>query len=210
MRRQISLTRAASLVAFLWMVVLQYPSDTASSKQASSCYSISSSLFAHAKEVEEVDQDGFIRRRLYKSKKPATNSPVVPLAPPKPLTLNEIFIKAGKHGLGGGIPGFIAGIIQVFTLMWMRTIINYQCRYGTTFRQALRILLREGGIRRLYRGISFALVQAPLARFVGTAANDGVESLLNSLESTKTWGPGRSTIVASFVVGIWRMLLMRK
>lgn len=124
------------------------------------------------------------------------------------MTLNQILIKAGKRGLGGGLPGAIAGVVQVTTLMWLRTIINYQCRYGTTFRQAFTTLFNDGGIPRFYRGLSFALVQAPIARFVATAANDGVEALLASLDLTKEWGPGRTTIVASIVVGIWRMLIM--
>jgi len=124
--------------------------------------------------------------------------------------LNQILIRAGKRGLGGGIPGALAGIVQVVTLMWLRTIINYQCRYGTSFTQALKTLLNDGGIARLYRGLAFALVQAPLARFVSTAANDGVESFLASFELTSQWGPGRTTVVASIVVGLWRMFLMRK
>ena len=52
--------------------------------------------------------------------------------------------------------------------------------------------------------MSFALIQAPLSRFVSTAANDGVGELLKDLD----WGPGREVIVASFVVGFFRMLLM--
>lgn len=72
----------------------------------------------------------------------------------------------------------------------------------------MSILMNDGGIPRFYRGLSFAIVQAPLARFVSTAANDGVEVFLARLESTKDWGPGRTTVVAGFVVGIWRMLLM--
>eukprot|EP00546_Thalassionema_frauenfeldii_P005770 CAMPEP_0178909304 /NCGR_PEP_ID=MMETSP0786-20121207/8431_1 /TAXON_ID=186022 /ORGANISM="Thalassionema frauenfeldii, Strain CCMP 1798" /LENGTH=258 /DNA_ID=CAMNT_0020581357 /DNA_START=555 /DNA_END=1331 /DNA_ORIENTATION=+ len=72
----------------------------------------------------------------------------------------------------------------------------------------MSILMNDGGISRFYRGLSFAIVQAPLARFVSTAANDGVEVFLARLESTKDWGPGRTTVVAGFVVGIWRMLLM--
>lgn len=56
--------------------------------------------------------------------------------------------------------------------------------------------------------MSFALVQAPLARFVSTAANDGVEVFLGALDYTKEWGPGRTTIVAGFVVGLWRMIIM--
>lgn len=126
----------------------------------------------------------------------------------KSMTLNQILLKAGKRGLGGGIPGAVAGVVQVTTLMWLRTIINYQCRYGTTFRQAFTTLLNDGGIPRFYRGLSFALVQAPMSRFVSTAANDGVEALLAALDFTKEWGPGRTTIVASIVVGGWRMLLM--
>jgi hypothetical protein len=125
------------------------------------------------------------------------------------LTMKQVLFRAGQRGLGGGIPGAIAGAIQVLSLMWLRTIINYQCRYGTTFRQALRTLLNEGGIGRLYCGLGFALVQAPLSRFVSTAANDGVESLLANLSWTKSWGAGRTTVVASIVVGLWRMLLMR-
>lgn len=126
------------------------------------------------------------------------------------LTLNQIFVKAGKRGLGGGVPGAIAGVVQVVTLMWLRTIMSYQSRYGGTFLQALRTLLNEGGVARLYKGWYFGLIQAPVTRFVSTAANDGVESLLRSLEWTKAWGPGRSTIVASVFVGLFRMILMRK
>jgi len=131
----------------------------------------------------------------------------MPQQPPQP-SFSEILKKAGKSGIGGGIPGFVAGIVQVLTLMWLRTVMNYQCRYGASFPQALRILYNEGGIPRFYRGMSFALIQAPLARFVSTAANDGVETLLANLKSTQDWGPGRSTIIASIVVGLWRMVLM--
>jgi hypothetical protein len=128
----------------------------------------------------------------------------------KRINLNQILIRAGQSGLGGGVPGAIAGVVQVVSLMWLRTIINYQSRYGTSFTQALSTLLRDGGIPRLYRGLGFALIQAPLARFVSTAANDGVISLMASLPWTKNWGAGRTTFVASLVVGIWRMLMMRK
>jgi hypothetical protein len=43
---------------------------------------------------------------------------------------------------------------------------------------------------------------------VSTAANDGVETLLAGLEFTRGWGVGRSTVVASILVGFWRMVLM--
>lgn len=92
--------------------------------------------------------------------------------------------------------------------MWLRTIVNYQCRYGASFRDAFVILNREGGIARFYRGLWFALIQAPLARFVSAASNDGVEALLAGLQWTKSWGPGRVTVIASLVVGCGRIALM--
>ncbi|GAX14602.1 hypothetical protein FisN_6Lh384 [Fistulifera solaris] len=150
--------------------------------------------------VQESNEEnnGWVRRKPDKAD----------IVPQQRRSLNQILISAGRRGLGGGIPGAIAGMIQVASLMWLRTISNYQYRYGTTFVQAFKTLMREGGIARLYRGFFFALIQAPLARFVSTAANDGVDSLMASLTYTQNWGPGRKTFVASIFVGFWRMILM--
>lgn len=139
-------------------------------------------------------------------------SPTEDISPTPPQSSNtmKLFLTSLYQGLGGGVSGALAGAVQVVTLMWLRTIMTYQLRYGTTFTQALHTLLREGGIARLYRGLAFALVQAPLSRFVSTAANDGVNALLGRLEATKHWGPGRKVAIASLVVGFWRMVLMRE
>lgn len=123
-------------------------------------------------------------------------------------TMNQILLKAGRKGLGGGIPGAVAGIIQVVLLMWLRTVINYQSRYGTSFFKAVQILYREGGVGRFYRGVGFALFQAPLSRFVSTASNDGVLAFLASFPLTQNWGPGITTCFASIFVGTFRMILM--
>jgi hypothetical protein len=132
------------------------------------------------------------------------------LQDPRRPCVHQLLVAAAKRGMGGGIPGAFAGVIQVITLMWLRTIMTYQLRYGTNFAQALQTLWREGGLARLYQGLAFALVQAPLCRFVSTAANDGVNLLLASLDATKQWGPGRKVAIASLVVGFWRLVLMRK
>lgn len=121
----------------------------------------------------------------------------------------EIIQNALKKAIGGGVPGAIAGLAQVLCLMWLRTVINYQYRYGSTFLQALSHLYSSGGIPRLYSGLGFALVQAPLSRFVSTAANDGVHNLIQNLEATKHWGPGREVVVAAVVVGFCRMVRSR-
>ena len=41
-----------------------------------------------------------------------------------PMTMNRILIKAGKRGLGGGLPGAIAGVVQVLSLMWVRYVLD--------------------------------------------------------------------------------------
>lgn len=48
-------------------------------------------------------------------------------------------------------------------------------------------MIQEGGIPRFYQGLLPALVQGPASRFGDTAANAGVITLLDSLESTKDW-----------------------
>jgi hypothetical protein len=131
-----------------------------------------------------------------------------PQHPPTNLSLGKILVKAFRKGMGGGIPGAIAGVIQVIALMWLRTVINHQSRYGASFAQSMKLLYKEGGIARFYSGLGFALVQAPASRFVATASNDGILALLANLPATRNWGPGITTMFASTFVGVFRLLLM--
>jgi hypothetical protein len=99
------------------------------------------SVFACANSAEDRERDEADgRSSLRRSRSIAQEE--------KRPTMNQILIRAGKRGLGGGIPGALAGMVQVITLMWLRTIINYQCRYGTTFTQAFVTLTNDGGIAR--------------------------------------------------------------
>lgn len=126
----------------------------------------------------------------------------------KPLPFTEVLRKAGKEALGGGIPGMVAMSIQVTSLMWLRTILNYQYRYGGTMSQATAILYKEGGIPRFYQGYLPALVQAPLSRFGDTAANAGVLSILENTPETKSLPVMVKTILASLSAGLFRIFLM--
>ena len=112
-----------------------------------------------------------------------------------------IFETAAKKALGGGISGFFAGIVQVLLLMWLRTTMNYQYRNGGSTRDALAALYAEGGLRRFYRGVSFALIQTPLSRFGDTAANTGVLALL----ADSTLPVGVRTAFASAAAAAWRI-----
>jgi len=118
--------------------------------------------------------------------------------------MSEIMSKASKKALTGGIAGMGAQAINVLTLMWMRTIMNYQYRYGGTFTQTVSKLYAEGGIPRFYRGLAPGLIQAPMARFGDTAANDGA---LAALEHTNI-PTAAQTMVASACAAGFRVFLM--
>ena len=62
--------------------------------------------------------------------------------------LAETLKKAAWKATGGGIAGAGAMAINVCTLMWMRTTVNFQYRYGMTTIEALKHLYVEGGVRR--------------------------------------------------------------
>lgn len=123
--------------------------------------------------------------------------------------MRDILRKAGKRAIGGGIPGAVAMGTQVVTLMPLRSTMNYQYRYGnTSTATAIRTLYADGGIRRFYRGIGPALFQGPLSRFGDTAANSGILTLLDSMESTENLPVGVKTAAASGTAAAWRIFLM--
>ncbi|CAM9277279.1 unnamed protein product [Choristocarpus tenellus] len=125
----------------------------------------------------------------------------------KPVSTKRIFEKATKRALGGGASGAAAAVVQVLSLMWLRTTMNYQYRYGTSTKEALQNLYKEGGISRFYLGLPFALVQGPLSRFGDTAANIGVLVLLDALESTKGLPLPVKSAAGSLAAALWRILL---
>mmetsp|Transcript_30784 Transcript_30784/g.45602 ORF Transcript_30784/g.45602 Transcript_30784/m.45602 type:complete len:290 (-) Transcript_30784:105-974(-) len=126
----------------------------------------------------------------------------------KQLSFGEIMNKAGKSAVRGGVAGAAAMGANVACLMWMRTTINYQYRNGTSFPVAIRTLYADGGIPRFYRGVLPAMLQGPLSRFGDTAANTGVLTALNALDSTKDLPAGVKTIAASGAAALFRICIM--
>ena len=122
--------------------------------------------------------------------------------------LKDLARKSFDSAFRGGVAGSSAMVIQVGSLMWLRTTMNYQYRYGTTTSEALKKLYLEGGIRRFYRGIAPALIQGPLSRFGDTAANTGVITFMNSHPHTKDLNIWIKSGCASFVAALWRINLM--
>tara|TARA_X000000950_G_scaffold283294_1_gene383810 strand:+ start:69 stop:887 length:819 start_codon:yes stop_codon:yes gene_type:complete len=120
------------------------------------------------------------------------------------MTDKEIFQKAYKKAINGGLSGFGAMTFQVGSLMWLRTIVNFQYRNGGTFINTYKTLYKQGGIFRFYRGLPFALMQAPLSRFGDTAMNIGVMSLLENSDMNTA----SKTFIGSCGAATWRMCIM--
>lgn len=125
-----------------------------------------------------------------------------------PVDWKAITQKATKRALGGGKAGASAAVVQVCSLMWLRTSMNYQYRYGGDLGSSLKTLWEEGGIPRLYQGLPFALVQGPMTRFGDTAANVGILALLESSPTTQALPLPLKTACGSAAAGLWRIVLM--
>jgi len=123
----------------------------------------------------------------------------------KEVDLTKILNKAAQSAFRGGVSGAAAMGVNVCSLMWIRTTINYQYRYGMSMFQAMGTLYKEGGILRFYRGVGFALVQGPWSRFGDTAANTGSMELMNSFDLTKDLPSGVKTVTASSCAALFRM-----
>ncbi|KAG7085542.1 hypothetical protein E1B28_003100 [Marasmius oreades] len=115
--------------------------------------------------------------------------------------------KALKSALGGGLSGAAAMVLQVLTLMPLRTVMNYQYRYGTTTTQVIRTLYHDGGWKRYYSGLGPALIQGPVARFGDTAANVGILALLNSNSYMKDLPTPAKTVFSAIAAALFRMIL---
>jgi hypothetical protein len=124
------------------------------------------------------------------------------------IDTKAIFNKAAKKALGGGKAGAAAAVVQVLSLMWLRTAMNYQYRYGGTLGGSLKELYGDGGIPRLYQGLPFAIIQGPLTRFGDTAANVGILALLESIPETASLPLPLKTLAGSITAGAWRICLM--
>lgn len=84
---------------------------------------------------------------------------------------DKILNKSLEKAMYGGTSGFGAMVIQVSSLMWLRTIMNYQYKNGGNFKSTYQHLYKEGGILRFYKGYPYAIMLGPISRFGDTAAN---------------------------------------
>ena len=116
------------------------------------------------------------------------------------LNFHDIFQKS----LQSGISGAGAMTIQVSSLMWLRTTMNYQYKFGGQMIPTIKNLYKEGGILRFYRGYVPALMVAPIARFGDCFTN---QIALNYFSDTNL-PLAVQTGSASVMAGFWRILTL--
>eukprot|EP01012_Entosiphon_sulcatum_P032569 TRINITY_DN41403_c0_g1_i1.p1 TRINITY_DN41403_c0_g1~~TRINITY_DN41403_c0_g1_i1.p1 ORF type:complete len:314 (-),score=50.37 TRINITY_DN41403_c0_g1_i1:70-966(-) len=125
-----------------------------------------------------------------------------------PHTIDEVLRKAMNSAARGGLTGAMGMAVQVVSLMWLRTTMNYQYRHGGSMFSVMRILYAEGGVSRFYWGLLPALIQGPLSRFGDCAANDGALALLGNWHVTRDLPLAVQTGGASIAAGLFRIILM--
>jgi len=120
------------------------------------------------------------------------------------MNVEEVLNKSVKSGMSGAG----AMTIQVGSLMWMRTIMNHQYRYGGTISNTISSLYNQGGIKRFYKGVGPALLQGPLSRFGDTFSNTFALSLCKNNSTLNSMPIFIQTGFASVTAGLFRILLM--
>ena len=113
----------------------------------------------------------------------------------------DILEKSLYKSLNVGMAGYAATSFQVCSMMWLRTTMNYQFKNGGGTVNTIKKLYSEGGIPRFYRGVSFALINAPLSRFGDTAANMAATTYLEDSNFSRV----EKTFVGSIGAGLWRV-----
>lgn len=131
----------------------------------------------------------------------------------KEVNIGEIMVKAKNTALRGGISGAIAMVINVGALMWMRTTVNFQYKYGMGTMEALKHIYNDGGrglsgILRFYKGVGPALIQGPLSRFGDTAANEGSMAIMNNHPIFEGVPTAVKSVFSSASAAAFRIFLM--
>lgn len=121
--------------------------------------------------------------------------------------VSSVLSRAAWRALGGGLAGAAGTAAALALITPLRTVTTVQMSRGGGAASVAAALLREGGVRRLYRGAGVLAVQVPLARFGDTAANAGALAALGSLPATAGWPVAAQTAVSAVMAAAFRMVL---
>jgi hypothetical protein len=109
-----------------------------------------------------------------------------------------------EKSVKSGISGASAMTIQVSSLMWLRTTMNYQYKFGGSMYSAITKLYNDGGIRRFYKGYIPALMIGPISRFGDTFTNELSLQIFNNSNIPLYMQTG----CASMMTGAWRIITL--
>lgn len=104
-------------------------------------------------------------------------------------------------------------LCAVGALMWMRTTVNFQYKYGMGTMEAFKHIYNDGGrgwrgILRFYKGVGPALIQGPLSRFGDTAANEGAMAVMDNHPAFENMPTALKSVGASAAAASFRVFLM--
>jgi hypothetical protein len=112
--------------------------------------------------------------------------------------------KAFSNAYNSSLSGMLAMGSQVTLLMWLRTSVNYQYKYGGGFNDTFQKIYTEGGLRRFYQGYSIAILQAPLSRFGDIASY----SIISQYSEVNNISLPVQTAIGTICSCFWRFNLM--
>jgi len=140
-------------------------------------------------------------------------SPDAVAPPKKEVDIVAVMKKAKEDALRGGLAGAAAMCINVGALMWMRTTVNFQYKYGMGTMEAFKHIYNDGGrgwrgILRFYKGVGPALIQGPLSRFGDTAANEGAMAVMDNHPAFENMPTALKSVGASAAAASFRVFLM--
>jgi hypothetical protein len=129
--------------------------------------------------------------------------------------IRSVVLKSIHAGIKGGMYGGMSGLIQVITLMWMRTTVNYQYRYGGTLLSSLKQLYKQGGIMRFYNGWMYAVILGPISKFGAIAANEAAKVIVAAMSKddatsllSRQHEQVYATLLGTLLTVLWRVFLM--
>jgi len=103
-----------------------------------------------------------------------------------------------------GQTAVIAMGAQITTLMWLRTLTNHQYRFGTKMTESMKILYKEGGIFRFYKGYIPSLIMGSLCRF----GDVSIYKYIESKNINKEYSRSQELLLTSGLSMLWRINLM--
>ena len=109
-----------------------------------------------------------------------------------------------NKALKSGKSAVIAMGAQITTLMWLRTLTNHQYRFGTKLQDSMKILYKEGGVLRFYKGYIPSLIMGSLCRF----GDVSIYKYIENKNKNKEFSRSQELILTSGLSMLWRINLM--